>query len=126
VAIELPAGSFDLVLLNHDLHYFAPAERTALLRRARARLDPGGVLAVQTLVMAEGILPGLLGLQAGAALFDLLLRTHANLHGLPDVEEVHTSLREAGCSETGEVPVVPGGAVRYIWGHDAQDPSARP
>jgi hypothetical protein len=71
---------------------------------------------VQTLVLTEGILPSLLGLQAGAALFDLLLRTHANLYGLPSSGEVQQSLRDAGFTQTGAVGVVPGGAVRYVWG----------
>jgi SAM-dependent methyltransferase len=114
---SLPEGRFDLILLNHNLHYFAPGERVALLRRARSRLDEEGVLAVQTLVLTEGLLPSLLGLQAGAALFDLLLRLHRNLHGLPDVDEVHQLLRDAGFAKTGEVPVVPGGAVRFVWGN---------
>jgi len=113
---ELPEGRFDLILMNHNLHYFAPGERAALLRRARGRLDEDGVLAVQTLVLTEGLLPGLLGLQAGAALFDLLLRAHRNLHGLPAVRDVHQALRDAGFAQTGEVPVVPGGAVRFVWG----------
>jgi hypothetical protein len=67
-------------------------------------------------VLTEGLLPGLLGLQAGAALFDLLLRAHRNLHGLPAVRDVHQALRDAGFAQTGEVPVVPGGAVRFVWG----------
>jgi SAM-dependent methyltransferase len=113
---EPPPGRFDLVLLNHNLHYFAPAQRVTLFRRARGLLDEGGVLVVQTLVFTEGLIPALLGLQSGAALFDLVLRTHRNLHGLPAVEEVHRALTEAGFTETGEVPIVPGGAVRYLWG----------
>jgi SAM-dependent methyltransferase len=116
-SMELPRGNFDLILLNHNFHYFAPAERPALLRRAKARLTEEGVVAVQTLVLTEGILPSLLGLQAGAALFDLLLRTHANLYGLPSSGEVQQSLRDAGFTQTGEVTVVPGGAVRYVWGN---------
>ena len=118
LAMEPPPGRFDLVLLNHNLYYFAPPQRVALLRRARACLEQEGVVAVQTLVLTEGLLPSLLGLQAGAALFDLVLRTHRNLHGLPAVEEVHRVLRDAGFAETGEVPVVPGGAVRFVWGAD--------
>jgi SAM-dependent methyltransferase len=122
LTMERPPGRFDLVLLNHNLHYFAPTQRVALLRRARGCLDDDGVLAVQTLVLTEGLLPALLGLQAGAALFDLVLRTHRNLHGLPAVEDVHRVLREAGFGATGEVPIVPGGAVRYVWG--AERPAA--
>jgi SAM-dependent methyltransferase len=111
-----PPGRFDLILLNHNLHYVPPAQRVVLLRRALGLLEEGGVVAVQTLVLAEGLLPSLLGLQAGAALFDLVLRTHRNLHGLPDVADVHRALRDAGFARTGEVPVVPGGAVRFVWG----------
>jgi len=114
--MELPRGTFDLVLLNHNFHYFAAGERVALLRRARSRLVETGVLAVQTLVLTEGILPSLFGLSSGAALFDLVLRTHRNLHGLPEAEDVHAALREAGFATTGETAVVPGGAVRFIWG----------
>jgi len=114
--MELPRGNFDLILMNHNLHYFAPAERPALLRRAKVRLNEGGVLAVQTLVLTEGILPSVLGLQAGAALFDLLLRSHGNLYGLPTAPAVHQLLRDAGFVSTGEVSVMPGGAVRYVYG----------
>lgn len=114
--MELPRGTFDLILLNHNLHYFAPSERVAILRRAKGRLEENGVLAVQTLVLTEGILPSLFGLTAGAALFDLLLRAHRNLHGLPEAAEVHAALRDAGFAATGEVSVVPGGAVRFVWG----------
>jgi cyclopropane fatty-acyl-phospholipid synthase-like methyltransferase len=114
--MELPRGTFDLILLNHNFHYFAAGERVALLRRARSRLVESGVLAVQTLVLTEGILPAMFGLQAGAALFDLLLRTHRNLHGLPEAHEVHEALQEAGFASTGEIAVLPGGAVRFVWG----------
>ncbi len=120
--MELPRGHFDLILLNHNFHYFAPTERPALLRRAKARLSEGGVVAVQTLVLTEGILPSLFGLQAGAALFDLLLRTHGNLYGLPSSSEVQQALREAGFAQIGEVPVLPGGAVRFVWGATTPPP----
>ena len=115
-SMELPRGTFDLILLNHNFHYFAAGERVALLRRARSRMVDTGVLAVQTLVLTEGILPSLFGLQAGAALFDLVLRTHRNLHGLPEAAELHAALREAGFATTGETAIVPGGAVCFVWG----------
>jgi hypothetical protein len=122
--MELPRGNFDLILLNHNVHYFAPTERPALLRRIKGRLNENGVVAVQTLVLTEGILPSLLGLQAGAALFDLLLRAHGNLYGLPSATDLHQALRDAGFAATGEVAVVPGGAVRYVFGTVA--PMAEP
>ncbi len=115
---EPPPGRFDLILLNHNLHYFSPAQRVAVLRRAHDLLDERGVVVVQTLVRIEGLLPSLLGLQGPAALFDLALRTHRNLYGLPAVDELHTALREAGCAQTGEVPILAGGAVRFVWGSD--------
>ncbi|MCU0669674.1 MAG: methyltransferase domain-containing protein [Myxococcota bacterium] len=123
--MELPRGTFDLILLNHNLHYFAPGERVALLRRAKSRLVETGVIAVQTLVLTEGILPSLFGLQAGAALFDLVLRTQRNLHGLPEAADVHQALADAGFGTTGEVAVVPGGAVRFIWGTSARVADAK-
>ena len=123
-SMELPRGNFDLILLNHNFHYFAPAERPALLRRIKGRLNENGVVAVQTLVLTEGILPSLLGLQAGAALFDLLLRAHGTLYGLPSATDLHQALLEAGFAATGEVAVVPGGAVRYVFGTVA--PMAEP
>jgi SAM-dependent methyltransferase len=116
LTIELPPGRFDLVLLNHNLHYFPPAQRASVLRRAHDLLGDVGLVVVQTLVLTEGLLPGLLGLQGGAALFDLVLRTHRNLYGLPAVEDVHDALRTAGFAQTGEVPVLAGGAVRFVWG----------
>ena len=119
LSAELPPGRFDLVLLNHNLHYFPPGQRVAVLRRARDLLGDSGVIVVQTLVLTEGLLPGLLGLQGGAALFDLVLRTHRNLYGLPAVEEVHAALREAGFAQTGEIPILAGGAVRFVWGNAA-------
>jgi SAM-dependent methyltransferase len=115
---EPPPGRFDLILLNHNLHYFAPAQRVPLLRRAHALLDDRGVLVVQTLVLTEGLMPSFLGLQGGAALFDLALRMHRNLYGLPAVDELQAALREAGFTQTGEVAVLAGGAVRFVWGSE--------
>jgi SAM-dependent methyltransferase len=113
--LELPPGSFDLVMLNNNIYYFAPSERPALFRRARAKLAPGGVLALQTPVPASGFAARLLGAAASGAIFDLFLRSHRNLHGLPDPAALHEMLREAGFATTGEVAVVPGGSVRFVW-----------
>jgi len=50
-----------------------------------------------------------------AASFDLYLRCHRNLYGLPEPPRVVEALREAGFSSTGEVAVLPGGTSRYVW-----------
>lgn len=120
-ALELPAGSFDLAMLNNDLYYFAPGSHLELFRRVRARLAPGGVLAIQFPVRTRGWLARWLGAASSSAIFDLFLRTHRNLHGLPDPATVHVQLREAGFAETGEVAVVPGGGAKYLYGRVAQD-----
>lgn len=114
MTMELP-GRFDLILLNNNLHYFPPAEHGPLLRRVISRLTPGGVFAIQTGVVESGPVARLLGTGAGMAIFDLFLRTHANLHGLPDLAALHESLRLAGFESTGEVTVLPGGSSRYVW-----------
>ena len=62
---------------------------------------------------------GLYQLRAGDSLIDLVLRTHRNLYGLPAVEELHEALREAGFAQTGEVQILAGGAVRFVWGSAA-------
>ena len=43
MTFDLPPGSYDLVLLNNNLHYFSLPERRALLQRIRERLAPSGV-----------------------------------------------------------------------------------
>lgn len=115
MTLELPKGAFDLILLNNDLHYFAPAERGALFRRARNRLAPDGVLAVQTPVVVSTPVARWVDLDEATALLDLVLRLHRNLHGLPDPKALHRVLQDSGFEETGEVAVLPGGAVRYVW-----------
>jgi cyclopropane fatty-acyl-phospholipid synthase-like methyltransferase len=115
LTLELGEG-FDLALLNQSLHYFAPAERAALFRRIRSLLAPGGVVAIQTAVATRDPVSRLLGSAASVATFDLFLRCHRNLYGLPDPAEVARALREAGFAGAGEVPVVPGGSTRFVWG----------
>jgi SAM-dependent methyltransferase len=116
LTLELGREGFDLVLLNQSLHYFAPGARAALFRRVREHLAPGGVVAIQTAVASGDRAARLLGTAASAATFDLFLRCHRNLYGLPDPEQVGRALREAGFGEVGHVAVVPGGSPRYLWG----------
>ncbi len=121
--LDLPAGSFDLVLLNNDLHYFAPESRAALFARILSRLRPGGTLAIQTPVAAEGRLARVSGGAALMATFDLFLRAHSNLHGLPEPETLMAQLRETGFAEVGRVAVVPDGTACYVWGRSAPAPA---
>jgi len=112
---DLHRGSFDLILVDNSLHYFSPAQHAALFRRVLAHLSPGGVLALQTVVVSGDTLGRLLGGSSLAASFDLYLRCHRNLYGLPDLARVTEELRDAGFSSTGEVAVLPGGTSRYVW-----------
>lgn len=116
MTMDLPKGTFDLVLLNHGLYYFPPSERVALFRRARGRLSERGTLAIQTAVLARGPLARALGTASWIATADLYLRAHRNLYGLPDPEELCGALAECGFRETGIVPIAAGGSVVYVWG----------
>ena len=112
---ELPAGDWNLALLNQVLHYWRDEERDVLFARIARRLAPGGVLAIQTLVLQDGALARLSGGAASGALFDLFLRSHENLFGLPDPIDLQVRLRAAGFARMGSVSIVPGGALRYLW-----------
>jgi len=113
---ELPAGDWDLALLNQVLHYWPDEERDLLFARIAKRLAPGGVLAIQTPVLQDGALARMTGMAASGALFDLFLRAHENLYGLPDPVDLQVRLRSAGFSRVGSISIVPGGSLRYVWG----------
>jgi len=115
MSLEIARGSFDLVLLNHNLHYFAGAARLALFERIRLQLRRGGVLALQTPILAQSWISRATGFEAHAASLDLFLRAHGNLSGLPDPGALQAVLREVGFGEVGEVSIVPGGSLRTIW-----------
>jgi SAM-dependent methyltransferase len=112
---ELPAGDWELATLNQVLHYWSDEERDVLFSRIARRLAPSGVLAIQTLVLQDGALARLAGTAASSALFDLFLRSHANLFGLPDPVDLQVRLRAAGFARVGSVSIVPGGGLRYVW-----------
>jgi SAM-dependent methyltransferase len=116
MTMELPKGTFDLVLVNHGLHYFPPPERTALLRRARGRLSEGGTLAIQTAALPRGPVARAMGTASWIATADLYLRAHRNLYGLPDPEQLRAMLVECGFRETGIVPIASGRSLTYVWG----------
>jgi SAM-dependent methyltransferase len=108
--------NFDLALLNNNLHYFGEARWPALLARVAEHLVPGGLVAIQTPVLTDGAFARLTGVRATLATFDLFLRAHANLSGLPDPARLDAALRGAGFSHVATQPILPGGALRYVWG----------
>lgn len=116
MSVEIDAGSFDLILLNNNLYYFPPSTREALFERARSRLADGGVFAIQIPFVSGELAARVSGLTATTAAFDLFLRSHNNLYGLPDLAEVHASLAAVGFHTVGEAAFLPGGAARYVWG----------
>jgi len=50
LAVDLPAGEFDIVLFGAILYYFGPDDVTAVLRKAWHALVPGGLVAVRTII----------------------------------------------------------------------------
>jgi len=119
---ELPAGEWDVALLNQVLHYFSDAERDLLFAKVAKRLTTRGVVAIQTPVVQESLLAHVTGAAASTALFDLFLRSHANLSGLPDPTDLQVRLRAAGFARVGSVAIVPGGALRYVWAARSLEP----
>lgn len=114
-AAEL-SHAFDLALLNNNLHYFDESRWPALFSRVADHLAPGGLIAIQTPVLPDGRLARWLGTRATLATFDLFLRAHENLAALPDVTRLCAALQSAGFAATGFEPILPGGALRYVWG----------
>jgi trans-aconitate methyltransferase len=115
MAIDLDAGSFDLILLNNNLYYFAPNTWSAVFERIFSRLLPRGLLAIQVPVVSDRAVSRMMGHTANTAAFDLYLRAHDNLYGLPDLAQLHTVLRETGFETVAETAFLPGGAGRYLW-----------
>jgi SAM-dependent methyltransferase len=115
MTMDLAEGSYDLVMLNNNLYYFSPEQRKALFARALGSLAGHGVFALQTPIATAGRITRALGGDQSTATFDLFLRAHRNLHGLPDPEELFADLRRTGFEEMGQISIVPGGSLRYLW-----------
>ena len=110
---EIP-GAFDLVVFHHNLYYF-PLERWPFLfGRVMARLRPAGTVVFGLPVASDGLAARASGFGRTLADFDLFLRCHSNLHGLPDPEQLRRALREAGFRDLAEVPILPGGLERFF------------
>jgi SAM-dependent methyltransferase len=93
------AGPFDLITLYNNVYYFPVAERPALLGGLRARLAPGGALALTSMFQGDSV---------AAANFDLLLRATAGCAPLPDLAELTAQLRAAGFGAVEATPLLPG------------------
>jgi SAM-dependent methyltransferase len=115
MTLDLAVGSYDLVLLNNNLYYFSPEQRRALFERVAGCLAGQGLFALQTPIATAGRITRALGGAQSTATFDLFLRAHRNLHGLADPDELFSDLRQAGFEEMGQISIVPGGSLRYLW-----------
>jgi len=115
MSLELPPGAFDLALMNNNLYYFPPDRHRALFARVRSKLDAEATLAIQLPMPTRSWIARAAGIAPGTAAFDLFLRGHENLYGLPEPAALHALLRDAGFASTGETPIIPGGAARYVW-----------
>jgi SAM-dependent methyltransferase len=73
---ELPEGRWDAVYLGNVVHLFGPEQAAALVARAGAAIAPGGVLAIQEVVLGRATVAAcfgvtmLLGTEAGEAYAD--------------------------------------------------------
>ncbi len=73
---ELPDSPWDAVYLGNVVHLFGPEHAAAIVARAGAAIAPGGVLAIQEVVLglatvaARFGVPMLLGTEAGEAYAD--------------------------------------------------------
>jgi SAM-dependent methyltransferase len=99
--VELPAASFDLVLLLQNLYYFAEEERAGLLRRLQRLLAPGGALLLVSLCAGRSL---------AATHYDLLFRATAGCAPLPRRYQLDRQLREAGFTTTRWVQLIPFGS----------------
>lgn len=97
-SVELPAASFDLVLLFQNVYYFAVDERPGLLRRLRRLLAPGGALVLASLFAGRSL---------AAAHYDLVFRATVGCGPLPRRQELDRQLRDAGFTTTRWVQLIP-------------------
>lgn len=95
---ELPAASFDLVLLFQDIYYFAEEERPGLLRGLRGLLAPGGALLLASLFAGRSLT---------AVHYDLLFRATAGTAPLPRRQQLDRQLHDAGFTTTWWVRLIP-------------------
>jgi SAM-dependent methyltransferase len=95
---ELPAASFDLVLLLQNIYYFAEDERLDLLRRLHGLLAPSGTLVLASLFAGRSL---------AAAHYDLLFRATAGCGPLPRRQQLDRQLHDAGFTTARWVRPIP-------------------
>jgi SAM-dependent methyltransferase len=98
VTTALPEGPWDCVYLGNVTHLFGPAVAADLVRRAGARLVPGGRLAIQEVVR---------GLAAPAALFGVAMLVGTRAGEVYDQETYARWMDAAGCPLTRVVATEP-------------------
>lgn len=108
-ALELDFGTgYDVIYLTNFLHHFDTAECTAILRKCRAALLPGGTLATLEFVPNEDrVTP------AASAAFSMTMLLNTPAGDAYTFAELAGMLREAGF-ESNQILQVPGGAQQVI------------
>jgi hypothetical protein len=110
---ELP-GRYDVAWLSHVLHGEGPADCAALLRKAVASLDPGGILLVQEFILDDSrdspLFPALfslnmlLGTQSGQSYSEGELAAMLGAAGLTDIRRLPLDLPNGAGVMVGTVP----------------------
>jgi SAM-dependent methyltransferase len=103
--LQLPAASFDLVLLFQNIYYFAEGERPGLLRRLHGLLAPSGALVLASLFAGRSL---------AAAHYDLLFRATAGCSPLPRRQELDRQLHDAEFTTTRWVQLIPLGSFHAV------------
>jgi SAM-dependent methyltransferase len=103
--LQLPAASFDLVLLLQNIYYFAEDERPGLLRRLHGLLAPSGALVLASLFAGRSL---------AAAHYDLLFRATAGCGPLPRRQELDRQLHDAGFTTARWVQLIPLGSFHAV------------
>jgi SAM-dependent methyltransferase len=96
--LQLPAASFDLVLLFQNIYYFAEDQRPDLLRRLYGLLTPNGALMLASLLAGRSL---------AVAHYDLLFRATEGCGPLPHRQELDRQLRDAGFTTTRWLQLIP-------------------
>jgi 4-hydroxy-2,2'-bipyrrole-5-carbaldehyde O-methyltransferase len=96
--IQVPAASFDLVLLFQNIYYFAEDQRPDLLHRLHGLLAPDGALVLASLLAGRSL---------AAAHYDLLFRATEGCGPLPRRQELDRQLRNAGFTTTSWMQLIP-------------------
>lgn len=98
---------FQLCLLNNNLYYFHPDEWVSLFGRLGDHLAEAGHLAIQVPIASTRSDPLI-------DIFDLYMRAHTNLYGVPSEADVRSALAAAGFRRVRRRPLWPFGQWVYL------------